>query len=133
MSVDHSLDLIQQAIKEGLDPSNLSRAQYTWLSIKIRSNKERIEDLRRATSSRVRTFFGDTVSVEKQKANEDVCRSNVCGKFRIIKPTIITSEGKKIKGSDAPACDACNCHGQNLISKWQDPREACPLRLWSNA
>lgn len=110
---------MQEAVRRGLDPANLTEAQYAMCSVAIRSREELVEDGKRAVASIARTkVFGLKVLPEKREANKAQCEKNECQKFRSI-------NGK-------PACDWCNCQGVGLESKWEDPFEFCPGGYWSN-
>lgn len=133
VNMDHGLEIIQEAMREGLDPGNLSEAQYVRLRSKIRSTRELVQDSGRAISSRVRTALGVRVPEEKARENEAVCRSNECKRFRLLVIEMRKSDGSAERSGVNPACDACNCVGRWLESKWSDPTESCPLGFWTNA
>lgn len=132
---DNQPEIIKMATQMGLDPANLTPAQYLRISLAIRSNAECLGDAARAGASRLTTSL-IKVSLEQASSNEKKCRSNECGKFREM-PTVVkvrTPSGLSAQmGPKIPACDACNCSGKNLISKWSDPLQGeCPLGHWSN-
>lgn len=131
--MDFQLAIIEAATAEGLDPGRLSRAQYTRLSIKVRSKVQLAKDVIKAGASLTTTTLGIKVSDEKAAKNKATCEKCPSGKFRILK-AVVTVDGKQIEqGPPIPACDACNCQGAGLESKWKDPIQGvCPLGHWSN-
>ncbi len=122
--MDHQIQLIEEAIRRGLDPTELSELEYARLAISIRSRKELVEDVSRVVASRARTLAGNVVSLKQIEANKNTCLKNECGRCRIFPKTD--------NGSEVMACDACNCQGQNMESKIADPKEFCPLGYWTN-
>jgi hypothetical protein len=113
------LRILELARQEGYDPARIPPAVYTRLSLRIRTAPEIVKDGAKMVSSRVRTGAGFRVPLAQAEHNEKVCRANTCGGFGVI-------------GQDRPVCHKCNCHGKNLLSKWRDPRESCPEKLWDN-
>ena len=95
------------------------------LSVQVRSLGEAARDSVSMVVSRAATGLGLRVVEESVASeNESICRKNTCGKFRTL---------RKGKASILiPACDACNCSGKNLLSKWKDAAWYCPLKLWDN-
>lgn len=116
---DHQNDIIREALARGYDVSALSDQQYEACAIAIRSRRELVEDSLALVGSRIRTSIGLKVLPQKIEANFSQCQSNACGKFRNL-------------ASGEPACDWCNCSGNNLRSKLADPYELCPAGYWSN-
>ncbi len=121
-STDHQLAIIRAAKDKGLDPSRLSPSQYRALALEVRTASEKVADGTSAIISRGLTGLKlRVVPTIVAEQNASVCRENRCGKYR-----------KFDDGSEA--CDACNCQGKWLQSKWRDAREHCPLPepLWDN-
>lgn len=116
---DHQLKILDAAKRLGWDAANLSPAQYRHLSISVRSADELIRNAATAGASRLRTAIHlKVVSAEKSKDNAGICAGNRCGRYRLL---------KVLKGNPQPACDACNCAGKWLNSKWRDSTQHCPL------
>ena len=123
---DHQLAILKLAKEKGMNPTRLSPSQYTMLSVQLRGTKQLVSDVKTALLSRTLTTLGlRVVSLEQAQKNEDICRSNECGRFREI-------ISKKPGGAPRLACDACNCTGKWLKSKLRDAAEACPLGYWTN-
>lgn len=123
-SSDHQLAILKLAREQGIT-GNIPPATYRLLSLQVRGPVELAKDATRAVVSRTLTGLSlRVVSDEKAAANEATCRKNDCKRFRELRP--------KKGGSPMPACDACNCAGKWLNSKWKDASESCPLGLWDN-
>lgn len=123
--VDHQLAILELARKEGIDLNRASEATYRRLALKVRTLAEKGADIGRASTSMVATTIRlRVVNNEIAKENEEICRKNECGKFRLL-------EDKKHR-QEVPACDACNCSGKWLRSKWKDAKEKCPIGRWDN-
>lgn len=119
MNSDMQLRIVEQAVKDGLNPNYLTPAQFTHLSLKARSAKEAVQAAASALTSVARGVAGFVVSPEKTNQNKNVCLSNKCGKLKILKGGTI-------------GCSACGCCGALLSTRWRDKRESCPLGFWSN-
>jgi len=122
MSTDFQTAILREAEKMGLNPANLSKAQFTMLGIRVRSTLEKIQAGAKAVISRTKTTLGIQVVLPQiATENEAICTKNTCGKFRILK-------------SGDPACDACTCSASMLRAKWRDAKQMCPLPvpLWDN-
>lgn len=125
---DYQLKMIALAHKKGIDPSKMSPAQRTMISIQIRAFTELKRDSLRAAKSFLATSLHlRNVPLNQSKKNEEQCRKNECNRFREI------GENK------IPACDACSCQGRGLRAKWRDRIEECPkinpktkTPYWSN-
>lgn len=129
---DRQLEIIAAAIADGIDPARISPAQYTRLSLKVRSIPEAIGDAIKAGTSKTITSLGVRVTKEKRAANEATCRACPGKKFRQMVQVTVNADGKESRGPMSPACDACNCSGKMLTSKWQNPFQECPEGYWTN-
>lgn len=129
---DMQLRIIEEARRRGLDPANLSPAQYKAIQWSLLSHDPVAAVIGAATAaaSAVNTSLGlSVVSEERATANRIVCENCPSGKYRALR---VRRHGT-YTGETVPACDACSCHDRLLVSKWRDAvLGICPMSHWDN-
>jgi len=114
-STDFQVAILAAAKARGWNPSQLSPAHYRTLALEVRTSREKLRGIADMLASRTATGLGlRIISPGKAAANDLICQSNQCGKYRLLQGGI-------------PACDACVCQGAGLRSKQRDPVWFCPV------
>lgn len=123
VSMNHQVQIIQLAQKEGLDPSRLTAKQYNTLALRVRTFREKVRDGRKMAASvgLQSTGIRKSVPLPITESNLGKCRLNKCGSYKV------SSDGEDI-------CMQCDCTGRRLRFKASDPLQYCPdpLKLWDN-
>lgn len=109
--------VLDEARRRGINPADLDQKRYMALAVNVRSPLELVRDLSKREFARVTTTLGFRVPLDVLVAREDECRSNRCGKHRILK-------------DGAEVCDSCSCSGRDLRMKRRAPHESCPEGKW---
>lgn len=114
--------IVELARRFGLNPGQLTSAQYTRFSLMARSSvREKLDAARSAMGSLARTkLLGIRVAPDVAASNKATCLKCPDSLFQELK-------------DGSPSCGGCGCSGRFLISKWTDPRGKCPKGHWSNA
>ena len=111
------LEILAEAKRMGLDPSNLSSMEYRILAMRVRTLGTLVRDGAKALGATLRTTLGYKVALPIIQQNEATCRK--CPYSRVL-------------ADQALACSQCSCSGALLATKWEDIKGHCPIGLWDN-
>jgi hypothetical protein len=108
-----SIATLELASKQGIDLATCPEAVFKRLRMEARGMDEKVRDGVSLVRSKVNVMSGQRVKPEVVEANDQICRSNRCGKYQPL------AGGKR-------ACLACQCTSADLTTKQTDIQQHCP-------